>query len=331
MATVEGRFNLQNIVKKEIDGSKCADDNNPLVKYSYKGVCKQDLYQVKDPPFARSTSNSSLRQLIPIQVYFEVVDMQVLDINEEENRIEINMKYYHVWKDHRITLNPSDAKMLTRHGAFGIAVNWFDKKDGKRPPIWYPDRIKMTNIIQRKLLHEPFTTLIFAKWIEPPFWPYTEANETTIVVEKDFRISLSCNFNLNKFPLDTQYCNVMESNEDDGGLKLLLSPRTRRGGVRNMIKDGFNCTSTMQEFTDKNYTFVGFEIKMKRIISPYVFRYYIPGALIVFVAQVSFIIPPSSIPGRIGLLATLFLTLCTLFINYMVCTFDYKLLLKYLI
>ena len=117
----------------------------------------------------------------------------------------------------------------------------------------------------------------------------------------------------------------MESNEDDGGLMLLSSLRSSTGGVRSMIKDGFNCTSTMQEYTDKNHTFVGLEIKMKRLISPFVFQYYIPGALIVFVATISFIIPPSSIPGRIGLLATLFLTLSTLFINHMVCTYDHKL------
>ena len=324
MATVEGRFSLQNIVKKEIDGSKCADENNPLLKYSYKGVCKQDLYQVKDPPFARSSSNSSLRQLIPTQVYFEVVDMQVLDINEEENKIEINMKYYHVWKDHRITVNPSDAGKISRHGAFGIAVNWFDKKDGKRPPIWYPDGIKMTNIIHRKQLHEPFTTLIFAKWIEPPLWPATEANEATIVLETDLRISLFCDFNLVMFPLDTQYCYLMESNEEDDGLKLLVSPRASTGDVKTMIKDGFNCTSTMQDYIVKNHTFVGFKIKMQRIISPYVFQYYIPSAAIVFVAQISFIIPPSSIPGRTGLLATLFLTLSTLFINHMVKFFDFQ-------
>ena len=119
--------------------------------------------------------------------------MQVLDINEEEKMIELNMKYYHVWKDNRITVNPWFAKTLTLHHVFGIAVNWFDEMGGKRPPIWYPDGIKITNVIHGELLHVPFTTLIFARG-ESTLWPTAESNETSIVLETDLRIRLFCDF-----------------------------------------------------------------------------------------------------------------------------------------
>ena len=112
----------------------------------------------------------------------------------------------------------------------------------------------------------------------------------------------------------------MASNEDDKRLRLHFSPETIVDKKWRLIKDGFNITRTFKRgYTEKNDTFVGFEIELKRILSPYIFQYYLPCAAIVFVSQISFIIPPSSLPGRIGLLATLFLTLTNLFINHMVC------------
>ena len=119
------------------------------------------------------------------------------------------------------------------------------------------------------------------------------------------------------FPLDIQKCTLELSNEDDRRLRFHFSPKTIMDNKLTLMKDGFNITRTFKE--GKNNTFVGFEIELERIISPYIYQYYVPCVAIVFVSQISFIIPPSSIPGRVGLLATLFLTLTNLFINHMVC------------
>ena len=62
----------------------------------------------------------------------------------------------------------------------------------------------------------------------------------------------------------------------------------------------------------------GFNITLKRKISAYLYTYYLPCLAIVVVSQVSFILPLSSIPGRIGLVVTQFLTLTQIFISQMV-------------
>ena len=88
-------------------------------------------------------------------------------------------------------------------------------------------------------------------------------------------------------------------------------------------KDGFEIETSFVHGNDlgkENFHYWGFNITMRRIISPYAFQYFLPAAAIVGISQISFIIPPSSIPGRIGLLATLFLTLMNIFINHMVRT-----------
>ena len=63
----------------------------------------------------------------------------------------------------------------------------------------------------------------------------------------------------------------------------------------------------------KNYSSVGFKIKMDRYSSKYFINYYIPSMVFVFVSWVSFIIPPENVPGRMGLLVTMLLVLINQF------------------
>lgn len=61
----------------------------------------------------------------------------------------------------------------------------------------------------------------------------------------------------------------------------------------------------------------GFDIELRRLVQPYIFQYYFPSAAIVAVSHISFIIPLNSIPGRVGLVVTQFLTLTNIFIYQM--------------
>ena len=63
---------------------------------------------------------------------------------------------------------------------------------------------------------------------------------------------------------------------------------------------------------------LGFDMKIERIIQPYLYQYYLPCMAIVTVAQISFMIPLSAIPGRVALVVTHFLTLTNIFIHQMV-------------
>ena len=63
---------------------------------------------------------------------------------------------------------------------------------------------------------------------------------------------------------------------------------------------------------------IGMNIKIERILSPFLLKYYFPCIGIVLLSSMSFAIPVTAIPGRVGLLVTLFLTLTNLFIHQMV-------------
>ena len=51
----------------------------------------------------------------------------------------------------------------------------------------------------------------------------------------------------------------------------------------------------------------GILIKFKRRQSEFVIEYYLPCGILVYIASISFLIDPSVVPGRCGLLVTLFL------------------------
>ena len=136
---------------------------------------------------------------------------------------------------------------------------------------------------------------------------------------REIRLSLYCEFHSTLFPLDTQLCTFGLSNEDARILSLFFDPNMKFNTTKTFEKDEFTISTTYEDgYNLKHASYVGFHLKLKRILSPFVFQYYLPAASVVFLSQISLIIPLSSIPGRIGLLATLFLALTNLFINHMV-------------
>ena len=53
------------------------------------------------------------------------------------------------------------------------------------------------------------------------------------------------------------------------------------------------------------------EIHLKRLLLPYIFKTFVPMTTLVMTSWISFLIPPESVPGRSGLLVTLILVLTT--------------------
>ena len=61
------------------------------------------------------------------------------------------------------------------------------------------------------------------------------------------------------------------------------------------------------EINEVNPAAFGILLKFKRRQSEFVIEYYLPCGILVFIASISFLIDPSVVPGRCGLLVMLFL------------------------
>ena len=147
----------------------------------------------------------------------------------------------------------------------------------------------------------------------------SDPNTTVVVTITDWRMTVPCNFDHSMFPFDTHYCRFRVTNKDSREIIPRLYPGMSTDKIMTISKYGFTITGYLDEgINGKNHSYVGLKFKMKRTLPPFVYQYHLPSAAIVLVSQLSFIIPASAIPGRVGLLATLFLTLTNLFINHMV-------------
>ena len=267
--------------------------------YFDKGLCIDDNYRIDRPP-----TNEI------ISIYHKVNEMVILEINEKDKTIEIELGVAKYWRDQRLEVNPSLANRPPNALFF-----YYDKI---LLPIWFPDGTKKENLRRMKQSHDPATLIGIG-----PNDDSRIPNGTYVLAYLEIQLSLFCDLDFTDFPMDTHSCKFVETNENARELQLLPSSKLENNFFPLFQKDGFEVETSFihgDNFGSKKLSYCGFILRLKRIYGLYVFQYYLPGAAIVFLSQISFIIPPSSIPGRIGFLATLFLTLMNICINHMVST-----------
>ena len=327
-AIIEASTTLTHSPLDDVDATTSSLSSSRLIGscstgYTFQGhgLCLEKSYQEDDPPNAAQTI-----------VVMEYVSTEIIEIKEEKHRMELIVVMRYVWEDSRIQLISSFTKPIASLRLKGILIPWFlaDKMFPDDWEIWHPDGIKMSTYSQAEEIHHPFSFLALATGksalasYSSMKWPFENPNTTVLIAQTDFRVTLVCDFYQITFPFDAHDCRIRVSNEDVPGLLLALSSLQKpvTDAARTFSKDGFAITRSLDEgLTEENVSYVDLRFHMKRILSPFVFQYHLPSAAIVSVSQISFIIPTSAIPGRIGLLATLFLTLINLFINHMVRVF----------
>ena len=274
----------------------CENGTTPLL---HSRVCIDSNYDEADLP-----SNQD-----PIPIYYKVTEMDILDINEKGKTIKIEMGLGRGWQDDRIEVQP-----LSNEPPW---VGFYYKI----LPIWFPAEKRR----HARNMDEEREETIIGKNNSGGAWVSTYS---------EIYLDLHCDFKFAKFPMDTQYCPFIFTNENSGDLQLLPLANDTLGELQPLLllgkekdsfppleKDGFEITTLFvhgNTLRGHDLSYWGFNLTMRRITSTYVYQYYVPGAAIVCVCHISFIIPHHSIPGRIGLLATLFLTLMNIFINHMV-------------
>ena len=259
---------------------------------------------------------------------------QLLDVDERKNRITIQLDQYMEWIDPRITINISAIKQLEN------LDGWIKFSQSEVEKIWHPNLDMHTfNLQEWKSLYDPLwfhsVGINRCPWLRDC---ENAINSSNIFADKKWKLVLFCMFNFSSFPFDTQHCKFRQTFESSSDIvKIFTNSPSVVSYLQNFtgtkpvtkwqyIMDGFEIKITpigdiiipdlkTQNSTGKGY---GFDIKLQRLVQPYIFQYYFPSAAIVVVSQISFIIPLSSIPGRVGLVVTQFLTLTNIFIYQMV-------------
>ena len=155
------------------------------------------------------------------------------------------------------------------------------------------------------------------------FW--LNGNASRMEYEEHIKVTFSCNFNFEDYPFDENHCpfnfGIINANAD----KAMFNP------IKAMIKDENDAVSLsanipipnrhlpfdfemmpsneiMDNYTTYFYqsTKTGVILVLKRNKVP-VSNFYMPTGIFAILSMISFVINPEHVPGRMGLLITLFL------------------------
>lgn len=287
--------------------SKCSG------KLLSEDICLPSSYQKSTIPSKPTLVNMSL--VIPNK-------NGIRNIDDDKMTITIDLNIILYWEDDRILTNFSDDQK--KEGRVPIGVEQIKH-------IWKPD-LYIYNTSNVKILNalDPLAGLaILTKF----YWNVDEKDEllngTFVEYYIEAEVTIYCNFHLHLYPMDEQECELKIGSSNHGrAIAFQLIETLWKGiyGVGTYHSKDFYVEIYFQEskntylgneyFSDMKE--VGFKIKLKRCLLSYVFRYYISCGAIVIISQISFLIPPDQVPGRIALLVTTFLILVNIFIGQQV-------------
>ena len=145
-------------------------------------------------------------------------------------------------------------------------------------------------------------------------------DQTTVELKYEIKTTIYCRFEFSKYPMDSQNCSIEIGSGSNAAIFVLYEKDKLSHDSTSYSVVGLTLNIEFFGNNAKGNT-IGFNIHMNRLLSPFLMKYYIPSIAIVIVAEISFMVPLTAIPGRVALLVTQFLTLVNLFIYQMVSKF----------
>ena len=244
----------------------------------------------------------------------------VLEVDEMKNKLTVELLQYLEWDEPRIRVNFSDAFKQNKIKLLS--------KNIKR--IWHPDLdIYTKDLKDWKSLYDPvlYQEIYFSSKSDLK----DETSFIKVTALKSWKATIFCKMDFSLFPFDSQTCAFLQFGSTQN-LKIIsncgripANEKYKLNGFDVILSPiGAYCENpevldnSAQTPTQYQWTDTGFNITLKRIIQPYLYKYYFPSIAIVIVSFISFIIPLSAMPGRIVLVVTQFLTLTSIFIHQMV-------------
>ena len=250
------------------------------------------------------------------KVYTIIDAVHVREVSVMESTMSLDFELIMAWWDRRIRTTKGFIKL----GTDAVAE------------IWKPDMF----ISNRKSPEWASLKDSILKDVLNPSLDSPSMLQTMVKTKYELLSTVYCNFDLANFPMDHHVCNFAFGSASREAIFVLYNPKnnsTQDPAKTYQFKTS-NITYNFKPFSndpsfDMSITYfdkkvpngkntVGFDVQMIRKLRPFILKYYVPCILIVCISGLSFVIPLTAIPGRVGLLATLFLTLTNLFINQMV-------------
>ena len=235
-------------------------------------------------------------------------------IFEINNIREIDNKKMTVAFEFYLELTLTDNRILTNFSKEEIQMSGAPLSSNRLPYIWTPD-LWIQNLVDFKprSVMGPSIGLSVLR-IESCTRPNCALDEkkfdTAILFNFEARATVFCNFKFFSYPMDTQTCDfVMSSAYPFPNVIEFKLQETRFGTTFNSSNtDDFVLHTTFNAILNR-YSGISCVLKMERCLLPYIMKYYLPCIAMVIVSLISFLLALNTVPARVVLLVTLFLTL----------------------
>ena len=228
----------------------------------------------------------------PVEIKTSISINHIREIDDKKMTVALEFHPVLVWVDNRIITNLTDNER--KYGAVLNNAMLFD--------LWKPDlRIENIRSFHIHSILEDISGLAIGG----------TGNISVVWYEFTAKAIIYCNFDFHRYPMDVQECNftIGSPYPSKEAVIFKFNSSAFHFATDTQNTDAFDIDiKSIKTDMDEQTTF-GFTIKMTRTLQKYVMECYITCITIVIVAQVSFIISFESLPGRIGLLITLFLSL----------------------
>ena len=236
----------------------------------------------------------------PIHVQTSFGITNVANVDPEEQTIVIVGYLTYTWVEPRILLLTDDVNANT---SFHLDLAAADK-------IWQPDLF-----FYHLVWFEKMAAILPMDYLRV-------SGDKRMKYFTVVRIKFSCRMDFKSFPFDSQlcYCHIASTAHP---MKHMVFSYETEDVLSNGTYDGLQSYDIRLEELPEgdevdlvlgdSWSRGGFNLRLNRLYGLYVLRFIMPCCIMVVTSLISFIIPPDAVPGRIGLLATMFLVVTTLF------------------
>ena len=246
------------------------------------------------------------------KVFSTVTNQKIRSVNAEEETIALDLSMTMRWLDPHIKTNFSHEDV--KNG--GITLEPHLNNYHIWIPDWYIFNLRNFKSFESQRIKS--LTILTDEMFSDLRSPNTTRKRTLVEMKTEIKSTVYCDFSHTAYPLDEQNCELRFGSSSLGAILSLYDPYKTYHPKNGYEAAKFDISVTFfDEKQNSGNNTIGIGVKMKRILNPFIWKYYIPCTTIVVVSSLSFAIPVTAIPGRVALLVTQFLTLINLFIYQM--------------
>ena len=249
-------------------------------------------------------------------ISIELREVTALHMDEDKNKLSLHIEQLYSWCDSRISANLSNTDSILISGSY-LPVIKLSLHNAEK--MWHPDLdIQTRHLLDRVSLHQPY---VFKAMSLSSLKPVGMECENSLAVHaiKEWEATIYCKLDFTAFPFDVQSCDFVQ----------VLAPTSKAAFKHKYANEtlklegealGYSFKTSLigifnDDFSGNGIDEIGFNITLKRILSPYIYQYFWPSTACVLTTQVSFMIPLESIPGRVSLIVTVLLALINILID----------------